>query len=272
MSCCTATEKDQQKRLETTYLLGQLPIMLDIEQIVFGCDYGANSWTTRFQADELQKILNLGQNDRLLDIGSGTGWPGLYLGKQSGCNLTMLDLTGPALKLASDRAKAQCRDHRSWFCVANAANLPFKVGYFDAINHSDLLCCLPRKYDVLVSCRRVIRQGGLMTFSVMSITSNLSEEDKVRAIDNGPQFVASDIEYSDLLDKTGWKILDHRDLSEECAVLCSTLETIDLERKNELVQAIGYEGFKNRQDEWNSRRYAIEEGLIRREFFLASPI
>ena len=271
MSCCTTVERDQQKHFEMTYQLGQLPILLDIEKIAFGSDYGANSWTTRLQADWIRKILNLGLSDKLLDIGSGTGWPGLYLGEQSGCKVTMVDLTGSALKLASDRARAQCRDQKSWFSVANAADLPFRIGYFDAINHSDLLCCLSRKYDALVSCRRVIRQGGLMGFSVMSISSNLSKEDKVRAIENGPRFVESDLEYPDLLDKTGWKILDYKDLSEECAVLCSALETIDLEHKNALVQAIGDEAFRDRQDEWKSRRHAIEEGLILREFFLVTP-
>ena len=60
-------------------------------------------------------------------------------------------------------------------------------------------------------------------------------------------------------------------LSEECSVLCSALETIDLEHKNALVEAFGDEGFRDRQDEWKSRRHAIEEGLILREFFLVTP-
>ena len=46
----------------------------------------------------------------------------------------------------------------------------------------------------------------------------------------------------------------------------------DQERKNELLDVIGQDGFKERQNDWESRLVAIDEGLIRREFFVATPI
>ena len=41
--------------------------------------------------------------------------------------------------------------------------------------------------------------------------------------------------------------------------------------KEELLDAIGQDGFEERQTIWQSRLEAIAEGLLRREFFVATP-
>ena len=48
-----------------------------IEQRVIGGDWGANGFTTMAQADTLARELGLSAADRLLDLGTGRGWPGL---------------------------------------------------------------------------------------------------------------------------------------------------------------------------------------------------
>ena len=72
---CTAAEKDLKKRFEGIYERGQLPVIKDIERRVFGSDYGANSWTTRAEADDICQLLELRSGHRLLDVGAGSGWP-----------------------------------------------------------------------------------------------------------------------------------------------------------------------------------------------------
>jgi len=272
MSCCTAAEKNQKRRFEALYERGKLPVIKEIEKIVFGSDYGANSWTTLQQAKELCASLSLGRGDRLLDLGSGAGWPGLYIAGQSGCQVTLLDLPWSALKIALDRSVIDRIDHRAWASGGDATSLPFKNAAFNAINHSDILCCLLRKHDVLVSCRNVIQPGGRMAFSVVALSPDLSEDDRALAVANGPEFVESNVSYSELLEQTGWRLLEYRDLSTECAALCRQLERIDQELKEELIEAIGPDGFEDRQNDWRSRLYAIEKGLLRREFFLATPV
>ena len=113
MSCCTTAEKNQTRRFEVLYERGQLTVIKEIEKSVFGSDYGANSWTTLRQAKELCAFLSLDRGDRLLDLGSGAGWPGLYIAGQSGCQVTLLDLPLSALKIALDRAVIDGIDHLS---------------------------------------------------------------------------------------------------------------------------------------------------------------
>ena len=68
---CIAAEKDLEKRFEGIYERGQLPIIKDIEHRVFGSDYGANSWATRAEADDICQLLELRLGHCLLDVGAG---------------------------------------------------------------------------------------------------------------------------------------------------------------------------------------------------------
>ena len=110
-----------------------------------------------------------------------------------------------------------------------------------------------------------------MAFTVVALSPDLSTAETVRAIESGPEFVDSTVGYVELLEQTGWRILEYRDLTPECARLCRQLSKSDQERKEELVKAIGQEGFEERQTDWQLRLDAIAEGLLRREFFFVTP-
>jgi hypothetical protein len=42
----------------------QTPIVLDVERAVCGCDYGATSWTTRGEAEQMGRLLELAARAR----------------------------------------------------------------------------------------------------------------------------------------------------------------------------------------------------------------
>jgi hypothetical protein len=62
-----------------------------IERRIIGGDWGANGFTTMAQADTLARELGLSAADRLLDLGTGRGWPGLYLAAKTGCRVVLAD-------------------------------------------------------------------------------------------------------------------------------------------------------------------------------------
>src|SRR6185369_10553488 len=83
--------------------------MRDLERSVCGCAYGSTSWTTRREADRIAQLLELRADVKLLDVGAGSGWPGLYLAQRSGCDVVLLDLPLAALRIALERATADGR-------------------------------------------------------------------------------------------------------------------------------------------------------------------
>jgi ubiquinone/menaquinone biosynthesis C-methylase UbiE len=116
------------------------PTARRIEQRVIGGDWGANGYTTMTQADALAAGLGLSAGDRLLDLGTGRGWPGLYLAARTGCRVVLADLPLEGLRVAADRAAAEGLAARVGVVVAAASGLPFRAGSFDAVIHTDVLC------------------------------------------------------------------------------------------------------------------------------------
>jgi ubiquinone/menaquinone biosynthesis C-methylase UbiE len=116
------------------------PIARQIEQRVIGGDWGANGYTTMTQADTLARELDLSAADRLLDLGTGRGWPGLYLATRTGCAVVLTDLPLEGLRAAANRATSEPLAAQTGMVAAAASALPFRAGSFDAVIHTDVLC------------------------------------------------------------------------------------------------------------------------------------
>ena len=122
------------------YGVGQNEATRAVELAVIGGDWGANGYTTVAQADVLGQVLGLEPGTRLLDLGSGRGWPGLYLAKGHGCTAVLSDLPVEALRTGAARARAEHISGRVGSVLASARHLPFTPGSFDAVVHTDVLC------------------------------------------------------------------------------------------------------------------------------------
>ncbi len=112
----------------------------ELERIVIGGDFGANGYTTVEQAGLLAQRLDLRAGNRLLDVGSGRGWPGLYLAKITGCSVVLIDIPEEGLATARRRAAAEGLAERSQAVVSSARRLPFRNECLDAVVHTDVLC------------------------------------------------------------------------------------------------------------------------------------
>ena len=117
-----------------------LPAAVAVEREVLGADYGGTGYTTREEADQLAVALGLTADHRLLDLGSGCGWPGLYLARTTGCTTVLTDLSLPAMQRARRRSGEEATQARTATVVASARHLPFAAESFDAIVHTDVLC------------------------------------------------------------------------------------------------------------------------------------
>ena len=110
-----------------------------VEREVFGTGWGITSYTTTEQAETLAEALRVGPGARVLDIGSGTGWPGLYLADRTGCRAVLTDVPRDAIRSAAGNAYRHGLATTCGFAVARGERLPFRPGTFDAVLHSDVL-------------------------------------------------------------------------------------------------------------------------------------
>lgn len=264
----TAAELAKRDNFELQYRQGQLAPVQAVERAVCGCDYGGTSWATRAEVDLTVRALALAPGVTLLEIGAGSGWPGLYLAEQSGCAVTLIDLPASALAIALARAARDGLGARVGAVVADAARLPFRAASFDAINHSDVLCCLLQKRAVLAECRRVIRPGGRMAFSVISIPPGLSPEDHAQAVETAPEFTESEPGYPELIAATGWTIRTHHDLTAAFTANCREKLRAEAGLRAELEPLTTAAEFDARHARMRRRIAVLERGHLRRELFV----
>jgi SAM-dependent methyltransferase len=242
--------------------------MRRVEQSVLGCDYGGTSWTTAGQARDLIAQTDIGPGQLLLDIGSGSGWPALYVARESGCDATLVDIPMNALGLALQRADEDGMDARVFAVAASGAALPFDDDSFDIVTHSDVLCCLPEKLEMLQECRRVLRSGSTTLFSVIYIPRGLSEADHARAIEAGPPFIDAPGDYSALLEQTGWRLEFRRDVTTDYRQsLVALVHAFDTD--SELRAALGDDAITESRARRQEQIDSIDAGLLNREIFVA---
>ena len=194
---------------------------------------------------------------------------GLYLAATTGGAVTLVDLPLSGLRIAAARARADglaCR-----LAVADATQLPFAEGTFDAVSHSDLLCCLRRKREALAACRRVIGARGRMVFAVISVAPGLSPADEARAVANGPEFVAAEADYRTLLARAGWSPVAEHDLTAGFLASFRRQLSADEARREALTALIGAAELGERATTWRTKIAAVAEGLLRRTLFVAEP-
>ena len=101
----TREERETMQRFAERYRDEVNDVTEQIERTVIGGTWGANGYTTVSQADRLREVLHLQPGRRLLDVGAGRGWPGLYLAARTGCGAVLSDV--PVEGLISAKARVE---------------------------------------------------------------------------------------------------------------------------------------------------------------------
>ncbi|WHZ16305.1 MAG: Methyltransferase type 11 [Nitrospira sp.] len=106
---------------------------------------------------------------RVLDLGSGTGYPALLAGDVVGSegSVVGIDLAESMLTVATRKAKALGMQHVT-FRTGDVTTLPFDAGSFDAVISRFCLMFLPEIPKALKEILRVLKPGGYVAAAVWS--------------------------------------------------------------------------------------------------------
>jgi cyclopropane fatty-acyl-phospholipid synthase-like methyltransferase len=266
----TRAETENIERFTDRYRLCCSPVRLDIEGEALGADYGSTGYTTRAQADELARHLQLRPGDRLADIGSGAGWPGLYLAQQTGCHVIGTDLPIDGLQRARVRAIEDGLAGRVSYALATGRAQPLRAGSFDAVVHTDVLCCLGPKLAMLRACHRLLRLGGRLAFTTIHITDDLDGPRHRRAVRAGPFQVATRRPYAELVAQAQFRDVVVIDVTQEYARTQQAWLEANESRAAEVRRIISDREFETAQADRRFALAAIEDGLLRRSLITAA--
>ena len=83
--------------------------------------------------------LEIGAGDRLMDLGSGRGWPGSLIADRTGAELISVDVPTEAL-LQGSRALRETLGDRVHQVCGDGRLLPIGDGQCSAVCHADVMC------------------------------------------------------------------------------------------------------------------------------------
>lgn len=120
------------------------------------------SYKSKVWLEEIEKHISKNRDTKILDIGCGTGFFEIILGRE-GYRITGVDLTAEMILRSNELIKAyDLKDDRVVALVMDAENLNFEDESFDVILSRNLTWTLPHPIEAYREWFRVLRPGGLL--------------------------------------------------------------------------------------------------------------
>jgi SAM-dependent methyltransferase len=150
------------------------PTLLRIwRQHAMGEDFPEAFWHISFltleEAGRIVEDLGIATGATLVDLGCGTGSPGLYIARETGANLIGVDLSGVAIGVAAGRADALGLAATSRFQKGSFDSTGLPGGYADAAVSFDALQYAPDKAAAFTEAARALRPGGRLAFTAFEL-------------------------------------------------------------------------------------------------------
>ena len=133
---------------------------------MFEEDIGQNSWLTAVEQRRFVAWLGLDASSEVLDVGSGSGGPGMFMVCETGCRMTGVELNESGVEAANATARERGMAERATFVCADVRErLPFAEDSFDAVVCIDSINHLYERELVFGEWHRVLRPGGRVLFT-----------------------------------------------------------------------------------------------------------
>ena len=155
------------------------PIFMSLWQEAWGDEYPADvqpfSSCTRTLLAQLEEHASSARQGHILDLGCGTGGPGLWLARELDAGLAGIDRSGRAVEIAAERSNVWLPADRARFAIGDFADTRCAAQSFDVAISID---ALPFASDIDAALReaaRVLRPHGRLLFTTREVSRDKAE-------------------------------------------------------------------------------------------------
>lgn len=237
----------------------------------YGEDIGQNSWLTATEYRRFIDLLALDGNARVLDIGSGSGGPALFLAQTLGCRVDGIEINEMGVRAATESARHLGLEARAQFVTGNAAApLPFPDETFTAITCIDAINHLPGRDRVLAECFRILRRGGRILYTDPVVMTGLvsNEEIATRSSIGYSEFAPPGADER-LLHQAGFDVLATEDATENIEAVSQRWYDARASHREALIDTEGEAEFASMQRGMSMVHQLSRERRLSRLVFLA---
>lgn len=225
------------------------PAEAAVRRHAFGEDIGQSSWLTAAQWLRFADQLHVARESHVLEVGSGSGGPAVYLAGARGCHVTGVDINEHGVRNAERLAGVQGLSDRVTFRAVDAGKpLPFPPDSFDAVVSNDAMCHIADRLDILTDWHHLLRPGGRMLFTdAMIVTGLVSQEEIAIRSSIGFYILLPPGENERLIRSAGFTLLASEDLTGEAELIAERWHAAREEHRKELTAREGEANFEGLQ-------------------------
>ncbi|MGQ0639459.1 MAG: class I SAM-dependent methyltransferase [Gemmatimonadaceae bacterium] len=234
---------------DTTYRQHMTAVMAKVRRETYGEDIGQNSWLTVAELRGFLEWMDVTATDHLLEIACGSGGPGCYVAQTTGCRLTGLDNNAEGVANAQTLAhQTGVADRTRWIQADANERLPFADAEFDALLCIDALNHLRDRQLVLREWTRVLRPGGVMTFTDPVVVTGAVNNSELAVRSSIGFFLFVPPGYTErLIEEAGLRLIRVNDGSDNAATISERRRAARQRVQDELARIEGPSTFEGVQ-------------------------
>jgi sarcosine/dimethylglycine N-methyltransferase len=208
--------------------------------------------------EALAERANVGPESVVLDLCSGLGGPARFLAWRYGCHVTGVDITRSRVEAASRLTEYVGLADRVRFLEADAKSLPLPTAAFTSCVSQEAFVHIQDKSALFGECLRVLRKGGVLTFTDWVATGVLTEPERQRLRgDFAADGLVTTSAYCQALESAGFSDVSYEDLSVDWARILRARREMYRSLREETVARFGEEHYEE-----YDRNYAFFVRLV----------
>jgi SAM-dependent methyltransferase len=220
-----------------------------VRREAYGEDLGQSSWLTAAEWLGFADRLGVDARSDVLEVGSGSGGPAVYLAAARGCRVTGVDINEHGVKNARILAESRRLSDRARFETVDAGRpLPFADNRFDAIVSNDAMCHIAGRPAVLRDWHRVLKPGGRALFTdALVVTGPVSHQELATRSSIGYYLFVPPGTNERMLQDAGFELKAVEDVTGNAADVASRWHDARARHRTALVGREGEDNFEGLQ-------------------------
>ncbi|HEX6606222.1 MAG TPA: methyltransferase domain-containing protein [Chloroflexia bacterium] len=219
--------------------------LAQVRRDTYGEDVGQSSWMTTGEYRQFFAWLGLAPESLILDVGSGSGGPALFMARTVGCRVVGVDINENGIATANAQAQGVADQVR--FQHIDAGHLlPFAEDTFDAIVCIDAILHIPDRVATLAEWWRVLRPGGRILFTDPVIVTGFVTKEELATRSSIGYFLFAPVGADErAIQDAGLELIHREDVTDNAAQVSKRWHDSRARHRADLISVEGettYEG------------------------------